>query len=69
MDLILCFNDLDLLQKKLNQGIQFNRYLTQYNGPNTLVDVCRCEFSSPRVLARRGELKWNSTHANIFDRH
>jgi len=66
IDLILCFNDLDILQRKLEAGIQFNSYLTRYDGPNTLFDVCRCEwlFSLPRVLARRGELEWNVTHAN-----
>ena len=59
IDLILCFNDLDLLQKKLEGGIQFNKYFTRYNGPNTLVEVCRCEWLFPmsRALGRRGELE------------
>jgi len=47
IDLMLCFNDLDLLQKKLESGIYFNQYLTQYKGPNTHVEVCRCEWSFP----------------------
>jgi hypothetical protein len=71
IDLILCFNDLDLLKNKLDSGIQLNKYLTRYSGPNTLVEVCRCEWLSPlpRALAGRGELEWNGTHANMFDRH
>jgi len=43
VDLILCFDGVDLLQNKLENGVQVNKYLTQYKGPNTLVDVCKCE--------------------------
>ena len=70
-NLIICFHDLDLLQKKLERGVQLNKYLTRYNGPNTLNEVCKCEwlFRFPSALERRGGLEWDETHANMFDRH
>jgi len=43
IDLILCFDEVDVLQKKLDSGIQVNKYLTEYKGPNTLAEVCKCE--------------------------
>ena len=64
-ELILCLHDLKLLETKLKGGIQFNKYLTQYHGPNTYGAVCNCEwlFRLPRTL------EWDGTHANMFGRH
>jgi len=41
VDLILFLNKVDLLQKKLESGIPLKKYLTQYTGPNTVVEVCK----------------------------
>jgi hypothetical protein len=54
VDLILWFNDLALLQTKLDSGIQLNKYLTQYKGPNTLVEVSKCEWSFPLPQSKKG---------------
>ena len=55
VDLILCFDQIDLLERKLNSGIQVNKYLPQYKGPNTPADVCKCKcfFCPPRWHAGR----------------
>ena len=45
VDLILFLNKIDLLQKKLESGIQLNKYYAQYKGQNTVDDVCTCEWS------------------------
>lgn len=41
--LILFLNKVDLLQKKLENGIPLKKYLPQYTGPNSLAEVCKCE--------------------------
>jgi guanine nucleotide-binding protein alpha-1 subunit len=61
VNLILFLNKVDLLQKKLESGIHLNKYLTQYKGPNTLADVCKCEwpvvpFAAGPVQRRKREL-------------
>jgi hypothetical protein len=43
--LILFLNKIDLLQKKLESGIQLSKYLSHYKGPNTVDDVCKCGWS------------------------
>jgi hypothetical protein len=47
VDLILFLNKVDLLRKKLEDGVQFNKYLTQYKDANTVAAVCKCEESFP----------------------
>jgi hypothetical protein len=44
-DLVLFLNKVDLLKKKLESGIPLNKYLMQYKGPNTVDEVCKCEYS------------------------
>jgi len=43
VNFILFLNKVDLLKKKLESGIQVNKYLTQYKGANTVAEVCKCE--------------------------
>jgi guanine nucleotide-binding protein alpha-1 subunit len=58
VNLILLLNKVDLLQNKLESGIQLNKYITQYKGPNSLAEVCKCEwvFVLPRTLIQRREV-------------
>ena len=43
VNLILFLNKVDLLQKKLESGIQVSKHFEQYKGPNTVDDVCKCK--------------------------
>lgn len=62
VNLILFLNKVDLLQKKLESGIQVSKHFEQYKGPNTVDDVCKCKWSFlPTVtLVHTGglELTW-----------
>ncbi len=43
-DIILFLNKCDLLQKKLNAGVRFNKYVVSYGEkPNTFEGTSTCE--------------------------
>jgi hypothetical protein len=45
VELVLFLNKLDLLDAKLNSGIEFSSFVTSYSGENGTKPVAKCKFS------------------------
>ena len=62
VSLVLLLNKRDILQRKLESGIRFGRYVKSYTGKNKWDAVAKCELLASCAAVTAGSLTCSKHH-------